>query len=118
KTWNNQRSISFESCERIAHDLFDCNNEELWTDVRPRSLSLSDLLELRYHRTGAKRAYAYASFAELGSECFGKPCHIRLRGSVNSRARNREKASRRTDVENGAPTLCDHSRNEMTSNQR
>src|SRR5262249_28817943 len=112
------RPVCFDCCERIAHDLFDCDNEELWADVRLHSLPLGYLLELRYHRTGAKRAYACSGSVELGSKRFRETCHIRFCGGVNSRKRDRKKTSRRADVKNGAAMLCDHGRKQMTGDQR
>src|SRR5262249_21193435 len=90
---DDERTVCFEGCERIAHDLFDCNNEELWADVRLHSLPLGHLLEFRYHRPWAKRAYAYSRSIKLGSKRFRETCHIRFRGGVNSGEGDGKKAS-------------------------
>ena len=81
-----QRPICFEGCERIAHDLFDCNNEELRTDVRPRPpFCLATFWNsfIIFPGQSAHKLFIPCS-AELGSKRFGKTCHIRLRSGVNS----------------------------------
>src|SRR5437899_5694323 len=76
-----------------------------------------DCVKFRRPRTGAESANAHPRSAELGSKRFREACYISLSGGVNSGAGDREKASRRTDVENPAAAIRDHLWKQMTSNE-
>ena len=106
-------------CSASRHHFFDrdCANSGPWHGVArfPRCATSVNSV-----RTGPGQSADTSTpgAAQFAPQRFGETGHVSLGRGVNRKVRNRQKASRRTHVQNRAALCCDHSRKKPTRQPR